>query len=304
MKCPKCGHDSDGRARFCAQCGASLRGRTIDAPPPIPAASRGQTSQHRAANKAQQGAKRRTPPVAEPVYDPGKPPPLRKKGCGFGSVLIALILLLGGGAAWFFTQQFRLERAAFERVRHSNSVAEIERYLSTRMYMPDEHRRAAEARIARLQSDSADFVNATTVEACERYLTRHSDGKHVGEVQSRLNQLRRSRPSIKEEVKPAIELSDTMSRTTASLAREDAAPQQKGRGRYHVVAASLANYDAATLRAASLRSKGYSAYVMEAASDDGKLYRVIVASYPDIESARNTANTVRRECPDAWILNK
>lgn len=236
----------------------------------------------------------------------------RKRGCGFGSVLLTLVLILGGGAAWFFTQQFRLERAAFERVRHSNSVDEIEQFLTTRMYMPEEHRRYAEARIARLQSDSADYMNATTVERCEHYLTAHADGRHVDEVQARLNRLRRTRPSIPQEP-------DSLpARGTTTAPATFAAPSNKdesetpehtpaatsGSARYHVIAASFANYDTATLRAAELRGKGYSAYVMEAQTNEGRVYRVVVASYSDAASAQRTVAALRRDCPDAWVMAK
>lgn len=265
---------------------------TDSASPPVP--------QPRAAEKRKRSA------------DAGTPPPLRKKGCGFGSVLLAMVLLLGGGAAWFFTQQFRLERAAFERVRHSESVAEIERFLSTRMYMPEEHRRAAEARIARLQSDSADFVAATTVEACEHYLTIHSDGKHVEEVQARLARLRRERPSRQLEpdslgIHTPISneaTNRTATDTTAQTAPQRVATTESAPARYHVIAASFANYDTATLRAAELRGKGYSAYVMEAQTAEGRVYRVVVASYSDPTAAGRTAQALRRDCPDAWVMAK
>lgn len=303
MKCPSCGEIAAGRARFCQYCGAALHTDGADAPPPV----RARTSQTSSPiSRSQSRSQTQSQSRSRATGDAGTLPPLRKRGCGFGSVLLALLLLIGGGAAWFFTQQFRLERAAFERVRHSNSIAELEQYLGTRMYMPEEHRRVAEARIARLLSDSADFANATTVETCERYLTAHSDGAHVDEVQSRLARLRRERPAAALMTEPRKEAVDTV-RREADVPEKSVlavAANAEAAARYHVVAASLANYDAATARVAELRSKGYSAYVMEALTDEGRVFRVVVASYSDPESARRTAESVRKECPGAWVLAK
>ncbi len=298
MQCPKCHEVTDGRARFCKYCGAPLQSAASDVPPPVP--------------KRATPAPRRVATAAPARHVPDTPPPLRKRGCGFGSVLLALIVILGGGAAWFFTQQFRLERAAYERIRHSNSVSEIEQYLATRMYMPDEHRRAAEARIARLQSDSVDFVNATTIEACERYLTMHSDGAHVQEVQTRLNRLRRTRPA------PSVN-TDTLRRTPSQQTTADDSPaadagessssdastsSASSSKRYHVVAGSYNNYDTATMRAAEMRGKGFSASVMEAVTDEGRVYRVILGSYSDAGQAQRTVELVRKQCPGAWVFQK
>ncbi|MBR4553817.1 MAG: SPOR domain-containing protein [Bacteroidaceae bacterium] len=308
MKCPSCGKTTDNDARFCKHCGTPLSGHKSATPPPVPPRrERSHESTYSSSNaKSSHGATL----TSRQRSAPDTPPPLRKKGCGFGSVLIALILILGGGAAWFFTQQFRLERAAFERIRHSNSVSEIEQYLATRMYMPDEHRRAAQARIAHLQSDSVDFANATTIEACEHYLTIHPDGKYASEVQSRLNHLRKNRPTPSAPTALLDQPSTTPSAASAtdtseaSSASASSPVQPTSNARYHVVAASFANYDSATMRAAELRGKGYSAYVMEAMSDAGRVYRVVVASYADPQMAQRTVQALRNDCPGAWVMTK
>lgn len=293
MKCPSCGRECDGSAHFCSHCGAALHSKSASAPPPLP----------------KPGGAHRPEQTDAPKPRPQKPtskPRARKKGCGFGSVLLATLFILGGGAAWFFTQQFRLERAAFEQVRHSENIEELERFLTTKMYMPAEHRRIAEARIARLLSDSVDFAAATTVEACEHYLTAHADGHHVAEVQTRLNRLRGTRAAANTPPSPTPPGRNTEARAAEADTLADDGERHAGTAplRYHVVAASLSNYDAATLRAAELRANGYSAYVMEALTEQGRVYRVVVASYSDAASAHRTVEAVKRHCPDAWVMTK
>lgn len=293
MKCPHCGATISGYARFCQICGKPVGSDNKATPPPIPPRQR--TTAHSAAHSAAETSV--APTTRERQHSDSDTPPRRKKGCGFGSVLVTLILILGGGAAWFFTQQFRLERAAFERIRHSNSTSEIEAFLATRMYMPDEHRRTAISRINFLKSDSVDFVNATTIEACERYLTIHPEGKHVAEVQSRLNSLRRSyQPSST--VLSQQQQTDSINSTSE---RERSSARTDAHTTYHVIVGTYINKDNALRDLSRLNAQGYTTKIEEIDYEGSRAYRVMISPFYDYQEALRVSKEVSDEDHIVWI---
>jgi DedD protein len=90
---------------------------------------------------------------------------------------------------------------------------------------------------------------------------------------------------------------------SAPPAKSTAPPAAPGAG-WAVQVGTFASASNATALAASLKTRGYAAFVAPMASGDKTLYRVRVGPMPDVESARALEQRLEKEMPAAVVVRQ
>lgn len=131
-----------------------------------------------------------------------------KSGKGWKIALTALLVVLLGSVFTYLI----FENQAYRHMLRSTSTAEVRGYMESYPLVFPSHSEAASDRLEELLSDSIDFKAATSAKACQRYLDRHPQGKHLREVNQLLEKY-----SIEEQLQ----------REKADEEREEAADRAK-----------------------------------------------------------------------------
>ena len=314
--CKACGRRLAPEARFCPSCGERKPLRTEQAQPQRPTSS---TSTQNNSQKVH--IVERPTNYGNQHYD-NQPPKQEKKqekeqskGCGCLFHLIFFFVVAIAAAGYYYMQLLKKERMAYEKVKSTMNIAQMEEYLSTDFYVFNDHKDDIRDRIERIRTDNVDFRSATSVASCERYLDRHPEGRYRKEVEKRLEKLKNKASSeeVVEDIrdftrqpvtpKPSMPASNSPAAEEPTAGEAAEAETETGGTKYYIQVGYRNKREDADASAKRNAEKGFGHVVVK---KDDKATRNYITSgaYNSKEEAERHLENARKQYPDATIISE
>lgn len=311
--CKSCGRRLAPEARFCPSCGERKPLRTDNTQTQRPASASNSQSQntqrvHIVERPANYG---NTPPPQQPKPDKKEQSP----GCGCIFHLIFFGVIAIAAAGYYYMQLAKKERMAYEKVKSSMNIRQMEEYLNTDYYVFNDHKDDIRDRIERIRTDNVDFRSATTVASCERYLDRHREGRYRKEVEKRLEKLKNKASSeeVVEDIrdftrqpvtpKPSMPASNSPAAEEPTAGEAAEAETETGGTKYYIQVGYRNKREDADASAKRNAEKGFGHVVVK---KDDKATRNYITSgaYNSKEEAERHLENARKQYPDATIISE
>ena len=312
--CKACGRRLAPEARFCPSCGERKPLRTEQAQPQRPTSSTSTQNNSQKVHIVERPAN-----YGNQHYD-NQPPKQEKKqekeqskGCGCLFHLIFFFVVAIAAAGYYYMQLLKKERMAYEKVKSTMNIAQMEEYLNTDFYVFNDHKDDIRDRIERIRTDNVDYRSATTIATCEQYLNNHPEGRYRKEVQQRLEKLKK-KPNTEIEVvqdnvtfTPQPSAPKPSTPNSAPSAEEtpiagEAAATETGGHKYYIQVGYRNKREDANASATRNAAKGFGNVVVKS---DANTTRNYITSRPfnSKEEAESELANARKQFPDATIIS-